>query len=150
MFYEFKHPGLFEYFCKETGNNFSFPLHLHQSFEMILILRGSMLVTVEQKSYEVHRGEGVLIFPYQSHALTSEECEHLLVIFSPELVKSFSASISNQIPEDNRFLLSESLISQCLELEDNSSKYYKKGVLYLVSASARRSERPLNGQGKAV
>lgn len=132
MFYEFKHPGLFEYFCKETGTNFNYPLHLHQSFEVIVVLQGSMKVTVEQKNYEIREKEGVLVFPYQSHSLESQNCDHLLLIFSADLVKSFSRTVSDQVPKNNRFSLTDSMITSLQGLENNSSKYQKKGVLYLL------------------
>ncbi len=144
MFYEFKHPGLFEYFCKETGTDFNYPLHLHQSFEVIVILRGSMTVTIEQNSYEISRGEGVLIFPYQSHSLESRNCDHLLLIFSGDLIKSFSTSVSDQIPENNRFSLTDSLIASLQGLEENSSKYQKKGILYLLCSLFEQNVRYIN------
>ena len=45
MFYQDQHFGVSEYFCRETGENFSFPAHIHRSFECITVLKGEMTVT---------------------------------------------------------------------------------------------------------
>ena len=39
MFYQSIHSGTSEHFCKESGKNFNYPLHLHNSFEFINILQ---------------------------------------------------------------------------------------------------------------
>ena len=95
MFYQNQHFGISEYFCKETGENFSFPSHMHHSFEVIVIFEGKMSVTVAETDYELSSGEGVLIFPEQIHSLKSEKSKHSLVIFSsdhlPEMKKLTSS-----------------------------------------------------------
>ena len=59
MFYQPQHFGLSEYFHKEVGENFSFPTHIHHSFEFITILEGSMAVCVGNDKYELKKGEGI-------------------------------------------------------------------------------------------
>ena len=63
MFYQNEHFGTTEYFSKEVGTNFSYPVHLHRSFEFITVLEGEMTVTVADKSYNLSHGEGILVFP---------------------------------------------------------------------------------------
>lgn len=134
MFYELKHFGLSEYFCKEYGKNFSFPLHLHQSFEFITILNGEMDVTVDEKHYHLISGESLLIFPNQLHTLSSVDCEHMLCIFSPELVKAYSSKLSGKIPDSNKFVGGKYLTEAVYNLSDESRKIKKKGVLYSLCA----------------
>ena len=50
MLYQFQHFGISEYFCKEYGENFNYPIHLHQSFEFIVVLDGEMKITVDSKT----------------------------------------------------------------------------------------------------
>ena len=51
MLYQYSHFGTAEYFRKEYGENFSFPVHLHNSFEIITVLSGEMTVTVDDSDY---------------------------------------------------------------------------------------------------
>lgn len=134
MFYENKHFGISEYFCKESGRNFSFPMHLHHSFEFIAILKGTMTVNVGRARYEVSAGEGVFIFPEQLHSLESEESEHLLVIFSPDIISAFYSKHSTELPRCGKISLPPYLASQIAELERTSSSVKKKGVLYSLCA----------------
>ena len=85
MFYQNQHFGISEYFCKETGENFSFPSHMHHSFELIVILEGKMSVTVAETDYELSSGEGVLIFPEQIHSLKSKRASTAWLFFHPIL-----------------------------------------------------------------
>ena len=134
MFYQYNHSGITQYYCKEYGKNFNFPVHLHQSYELITVLAGEMSVTVNSREYKIKRGEGVLVFPNQLHSLESETCEHMLCIFSGELVKAYSTKISGKRPECNKFLLPESLVAAIDRLHDEGSVLEKKGVLYLACA----------------
>lgn len=132
MFYQNQHFGISEYFCKEMGENFSFPSHIHHSFEFIAILEGKMTVTVAETDYELSKGEGVLIFPEQIHSLKSEKSKHSLVIFSPDIVSAYSRMNSSKIPLENKINVPEYLISQFLDIDEASSIIRKKAILYEI------------------
>ena len=134
MFYQYNHSGVTQSYCKEYGKNFNFPLHLHQSYELITVLSGEMSVTINNREYRIKRGEGVLVFPNQLHSLESENCEHMLCIFSGELVKAYATKISGRRPENNKFLIPDGLVSAIDNMPDGGSLLEKKGVLYLVCA----------------
>jgi len=134
MFYQYEHFGKAEYFCREQGENFSFFSHMHSSFELIIILSGSMEITVGTNVYTVNKNEAVLIFPHQIHSLKSEKSEHILYIFSPDIIKAFSAKVLSKIPSNSKFAPDEHLLCQLLELTENASIIEKKGVLYSVCA----------------
>ena len=135
MIYEFQHFGSSEYFRKEAGKNLNFPNHLHQSFEVVTILSGSTNITIDNKLHRLHPNDSVLIFPNQIHSFECNECEHLLYIFSPELVKSFSTKTSKKIPINNFFKLDNYFLDAYKKLSENDSKIKKKGMLYLICAS---------------
>lgn len=40
-FYELKHEISADYFTVERNSNFSFPLHMHRCYEIILLIEGS-------------------------------------------------------------------------------------------------------------
>lgn len=130
MFYQFQHFGTSEAFSREFGNNFSFPIHLHQSFEFITPLSGEIEVTVDQKHYKLKRGDCVLIFPNQLHSLNCPQSEHMLCIFSPELIRAFASKKSTLIPENNQFHVDSPLIDALCTLPEDAPSFEKKALLY--------------------
>jgi len=138
MFYEFNHFGFSEYFRKEYGANFNFPVHLHHSFEVIVVTEGEMEITVDEKKFCIGQGEAVLIFPNQLHELKSENSRHMLCIFSPELVMAYSSKVQKTRPVSNRFVPDEYIISSLDRLSENASVFEKKGILYTLCAEFDR------------
>ena len=141
MLYQFQHFGISEYFCKEYGENFNFPVHLHQSFEFIVVLDGEMEITVDSDIYTLSKGESVLIFPHQMHSLSSHNSKHMLCIFSPELVQAYASKVIDKKPSNNVVLLNQYLIDTLDELAEDSSTYEKKAILYSICAEfAKKAE----------
>lgn len=141
MFYQIQHFGISEYFCKEYGKNFNFPTHLHQSFEFIVVLDGEMQITIDNILYSLKKDESVLVFPHQLHSLSSLNSEHMLCIFSPELVKAYASKVLNKKPVCNVVLLNKYLIQALDNLLDESSTFEKKGILYSICAEfAKKAE----------
>ncbi len=134
MFYQNQHFGISEYFYKETGENFSFPMHMHHSFEFVTVVDGSMTVTVGGCVYELTKGKGILVFPEQLHSLESTKSGHLLVIFSPDLVSAFYSRCSSLIPTSPIIDVPPYVLSLIKEIDENSSIIKTKGVLYSLCA----------------
>ena len=139
MFYQFQHFGISESFSKEVGENFSYPVHLHQSFEFIYIVSGEMQVNVDNKVYELKKGEAVIIFPNQIHSLTSQNSKHVLYIFSGELIKAFASKYQSKVPKNNKFSPNEYLISVAEKIDEKSSSFEKKGLFYSLCAEFDKS-----------
>lgn len=90
-FYELKHEISADYFTLERNRNFSFPLHMHHSFEIILLLEGSMKVCIEKEVYTIVAGDMIFVKPNFIHSLESlGESQHTLCIFAPELIAAIS------------------------------------------------------------
>ena len=138
MFYQAEHFGKNDYFCKEYGEDFSFPLHIHSSFEFVTMLEGEMEIIIDNKMYNVKSGEGVLIFPNQRHTLKTAG-KHVLCIFAPDMVKSFATKNSGKIPADNLFLVDEYLVDILNNIEDSTQIIEKKGFLYLLCAGFEKN-----------
>ena len=130
MFYQYNHLGSPDYLKIEKNKNFSFPPHLHQCFEIIIILSGQMKVTVENKVSVLEKNEALLIFPNQIHELQSTNSKHVLCIFSPKLVQAYVTKITDKIPKNNKFYPDKYLIRALEKLSFDSSTTDKKGVLY--------------------
>lgn len=64
--------------------------HIHRQAELILMLRGSLTVTVEKQEYPLREGDGILIFPNQLHSLKTDESSRILLcIFDSDFCHSF-------------------------------------------------------------
>ena len=135
MFYQFEHFGRGEHFCRETGENFSFPIHMHNSFELIIILSGSMDITVGTNKYTLNKNEAVFIFPHQLHSLSSLQSKHILYIFSPEIIKAYSSKMLQKIPISNKFVIDKHLLALLRKTDEDSTTVEKKGTLYSVCAA---------------
>lgn len=131
MFYQFHHLGSPDYLKVEKGKDFSFPPHLHQCFEIIVILDGTMDVTVDGKVHTLAAGQSVLIFPNQIHAMRSSRSRHLLVIFSPRLVQAYASRLADRVPEDNAFFPDGYLVEGLSKLHE-AGKEMRKGILYAL------------------
>ena len=134
MFYQNEHFGISEYFHKESGMNFSFPLHMHHSFEFIAILDGSMTVRVGGDTHELKKGEGIFIFPEQLHSLESERSEHLLFIFSPDVISAFYSKHSSDLPLLSKIAIPDYLTDQISKIDEGSSIIKIKSILYSLCA----------------
>ncbi len=132
MLYQFNHLGSPDYLKLESGENFSFQPHLHQCFEIIIILSGEMQITVDNNDFLVKENEALLIFPNQIHSLQSKNSKHLLCIFSPKLVQAFSSKLIDKIPVNNKFIPDSFLIDALSRLTPQSKTSQRKGVLYLL------------------
>ena len=135
MIYQFQHFGISEYFCKEYGENFNFPLHLHQGFELLVVLEGEMQVQVDNTLYSLWKGQSILIFPNQIHSIESRNSKHVLCIFSTDLVQAYFSKMQHKKPVSNRFVLDAYLVQELDNLLSESSSFEKKGILYSICAA---------------
>ncbi len=134
MFYQFNHLASSGYLKTEKGKDFSFPPHLHQCFEIIVLLSGKMQVTVDDRVYELKKNEALMVFPNQIHALQSVKSEHVLCIFSPDLVQEYATRLVGKIPQDNLFVPDTYFVDALCNLGPDSATTYKKGILYSLCA----------------
>lgn len=139
MFYELSRIGTSDYFRKEQGENFSFPPHLHQSFELILITSGSMDITVNGQTHTLEKNQAVLVFPNQIHSLQSVSSKHTLFIFSPQFIQAYWTEKSNSLPLHNAITLDEYTAKRLLSLSSESSKFEIKGIFYSICALLDKS-----------
>ena len=134
MFYQFNHLASPDYLKVERGINFSFPPHLHQCFEIIVLLSGKMQVTVDDCVYELNEKEALMIFPNQIHALQSVKSEHILCIFAPDLVREYATRLVGKIPQNSLFVPDSYFVETLCKLSSDSATTQKKGILYSLCA----------------
>ena len=138
MFYQLHYVGSSEYLKRETGENFSYPTHMHQCFELVTVLDGKMAITINDATYELNSGESILIFPNELHSLSSDRSKHLLFIFSSKLIQAFSTKYQGKLPKNRIIKPDQYLISVLNSVQDNSSSVEAKGVLYSIAALVER------------
>lgn len=131
MFYEAKNLLKANDLKIEQGNDLSFPLHLHGSFEFITVTEGEMKVTVDKTEYILKQGQALMIFPNQAHELMTEthSC-HYLCIFSPDLVRAYSKACLSKVPKSNLFQIDSYYIEKLKKLKERSNISEIKGLLY--------------------
>lgn len=87
------------YFQAQRHHNVSCPTHLHYSMEIVCVTGGTVLMEVSGKMRAITAGEATLVFPFEPHSFeTPERSECFVLLFSPELVEDFYASIRNKTP----------------------------------------------------
>lgn len=132
MFYELLHLSGADYFKKIYCENFSFPPHMHNCFELVVCLSGETKVTVDGEFYIIKKGEALLIFPHQLHSFEFSKGKNMLCIFSPKIVSAYYNSHKSLKPISNKFALGDYFISSLDGVEDNSKPIFIKGLLYLI------------------
>ncbi|MBQ7338757.1 MAG: AraC family transcriptional regulator [Clostridia bacterium] len=143
-FYEAHHRMDAEYFEVESGENFSYPPHVHRCYEAIIGLDGIMEVIVDGVTHRLQRGEVALIFPNQVHALhTPESSRHRLIIFAPEVIAAFDRQHTQQLPSDGVIMQgADNPNFQLLaSLEQDDNLFAVKGALYTLCADIERQVR---------
>ncbi len=117
----------------ENGIDFNFPLHLHSSFELIVVTEGIMEVTVDGTVYTLNQEDAVLVFPNQVHELrTPEHSCHFLCIFSPQLVQAYSKQFTSKVPISNMFHPDFVLIERLASIRGADNIMKIKGCLYSI------------------
>lgn len=139
MFYQLEHIGAAGSLKREEGENFSYPAHLHQCFELILLKEGEMTVDVDGKSYAMEKGSALLIFPNQIHSMASRQSRHTLFIFSQDTVGAFYSDKAGTVPVSGLFFPSAPCLALLEALSEKSTLLERKGALYTVSAEFDRT-----------
>lgn len=114
-----------------TLTNFSFPLHFHRAYELIIVHEGRLRVTIDQKEYFLQQNEAAFIFNNQMHEFTTAGHSAItIIIFSPELIGRFFMDYKGFIPVNNTFSLSKDV-----QLPPEDSVYRQKSFLYGICST---------------
>lgn len=106
--------------------NYTFPLHFHRAYELIIVNEGELQLTVDQRQYSLKENDIAFIFNNQMHEFkTHNHSDISIVIFSPELIGHFFMNYKQYIPKNNVFQL-----SQQPNLHEMNSIYKQKSFLY--------------------
>ncbi len=149
MFYQKVHSMDSDYFMFEQKEDFSFPLHIHSCFEIIVVLDGELHVTVGNNSAVLKRNDVALVFPNQIHGMKSE-CQslHKLCVFSKKLINFFNIKTQNLIPRSPFFHIEDDVRKLFEQIEDSADICTVKGLLYILCGIFGKNAeyQEINGQ----
>lgn len=116
----------------QKNADLSFYPHLHDSFEVIFVCEGELLLWVDSVSYVVRAGQAILIFPNQIHE-TKTICSNQthLYIFENNLVSEFYLLIKNKAARSPIFEIDAKSIIEQMAVAKNS-RYQLKAILYNI------------------
>lgn len=131
-------------FRYSVGDAIDFPPHLHRSFEFFYQISGGTEVTVGGTKYTLEPKDAVLVFPFQVHSYRSViNGRHEMIIFSPDVVMSFSKSRQNLLPLSNKM--------RCEHIPVNTAAniFQKKACAYEICGTFERGReyRPASESG---
>lgn len=125
--------------------------HFHKNYEIIIVVGGSCVCTVNDQQYRISEGDAFLICPLQLHEFALDDKSLVRVInFNDNLILTVSQSINGKVPENPIYRLDQTTKSLALRFFDeafgadsgyipHTSPYEKrirlKGILYLLMAS---------------
>ncbi|MFR9208188.1 MAG: helix-turn-helix domain-containing protein [Lachnospiraceae bacterium] len=121
-----------EYYIIQHDVNFSFPYHMHKSFEFICVTDGSIICTVNGKDFVLSKNRAMLILPHEPHSYRTEDhSESSIYIFSPERVPDFYEFISGHYFGSPVFTIDA---ASTIRLLDNAvqNEFRIKSVLYNI------------------
>ena len=92
----------------------SMPLHIHQSAELMLVIKGEINISVDGKKNEtVGNNQAALILPFQPHTYrTKANTEYLRCNFATSLIPEFFNTLENKSGERSVFDTDETTVFQ--------------------------------------
>ena len=97
--------------------------HIHSHVELIYMVKGKSVATLDNRTYMLKEGDCFLAFPNQIHFYHDQEAvEAYLIIFSSELFKELRNVFQNKMPTNPVFRIGESANSMCQIFEKICSK----------------------------
>lgn len=148
MLYEAQHSIIADKVTLEAGSDLNFPVHIHNSFEIIIATDGEMEITIGKNVYKVSGNECVLVFPNQLHEIkTNSHASHAILIFSPQLVRAFSKRFQAYVPKSNLFNLNDFYIDKITSLDSKRTLLELKGLLYSICGEFDKSAEYVEFKG---
>mgnify|MGYP000685943364 CR=1 FL=1 len=123
LIYEAERSDRRGYLYCQRDHNFSFPAHLHHSYEFLTVQAGTLTCTLETDTFEIHPGEALLVLPDQIHSYhTNGASQSVLWIFSDDWVPEFSAQLGQRAFADPVFRIEAAPLMELLWQGNNRCK----------------------------
>jgi AraC-like DNA-binding protein len=145
--YESHHFGKNNNFSHYHNYDFSFPKHLHRSFEFMHVKTGQIQVTINNRVFNVKENECILILPYEIHSFsTISPSDSYISVFSPEYVKVFHNMIYEKVLDNPVFVLSSNVKSLIIDnvFKHNDNLLEMKACFYLICSETIKNSNILD------
>lgn len=135
-----------DYLYRQYDENLSFQSHFHDSFEFIYVFEGEIQITIGDKTYTLHKKEGLLILPNQVHSYQSQRhSKTFIIIFASGYIYQYYKTALAYCSIDPILNLEEQedLILDLQEAEDNyllKSRFYYLVYLYNKTKLEKRTD----------
>ena len=98
---------------------YPYPTHVHSAAELIIPIRGSVDVTVDDIKYHLSPGDSVIVFPLVPHSFEqlSEDSEGLIAIFPPDIIPEYAGTFHGLQPESPLLPASRSCVDLRLAID---------------------------------
>lgn len=136
LLYEAERFGENFYLEHSVHRNFSFPVHLHRSFEYTWVTAGQLTVSIDGTEMSLGPGEGVLCLSNVLHGYSSSQSEMQSLVFSPEWVPDFAAAVQKKYAARPVMRLDGLLLQLLGSFQEKlQDAFAVKGTLYLLCSS---------------
>lgn len=101
-------------FQLSSFSNMNFPLHLHRCFELLFVLSGEILVTVNGSTFAAKAGEAAAILPDEIHSYRTPAASGGILMIFPE----------SCLPGNGGLLHGKALRKSCVPLPDSGAEEF--------------------------
>ncbi len=131
FFYEDYHYGENGQYSAFQLKNASYPYHFHRCYELLSIVDGCLHIVLDDKEYDLCKGDLLLIFPNQLHSFTTIGNSLFdIIIFSPDIIDDFAGKYTGWLPQTP--VLHSDFITLDKILTNNP--FEQKSILYHLCA----------------
>lgn len=82
-----------------VGTNAFFPGHLHYVYEFLYVKKGFAVAQIEDQTYTLQVGEGLIVFPLQYHSYKVDEHSEIeILVFSSYFIAEFEDFVAGKRP----------------------------------------------------
>ena len=78
-----------------------YPSHIHSLAEIMVLTRGTAVMTIDGVQYRLNPGDSAVVFPLVDHSYDelSEDSNGLVAIFPPDIIPEYAATFRSMQPE---------------------------------------------------
>ena len=136
-----------EEFYVGSMTEYPFPLHVHETVEMAIVLSGECSVQIDGREYTLRPGDAALAFPLAPHSYNTlaEGTSGFAAIFPADTVTEFSSLFHTMLPDDpvvRRERMSDEALDMAHRLtneQDEKVKYLRQAYLHVILAHVLHS-----------
>lgn len=121
---------------------YPFPLHVHETVELAIVLSGECTGQIDGREYTLHPGDAAIAFPLTPHSYNTiaDGTIGFAAIFPADTVTEFSTMFHTMLPDEpviRRERMSEEALAMArflMERKDDRDKHLRQAYLHVILA----------------